>query len=365
MLLLLTFCRLVYGIAFNISKIPVGMQPLYQKWSENCASYGAQHPHTVAAQTGTFKAYNWSIDNDLERSNFYRNCASCRQFNANEVLESVATGSSCCAIEWPSTANVCLTLQRYSSVFWIGDSLTRQMVYAMYELLLENLQWGKVKGNGDNNGISDGQKKKVPAVQQMYEQCQCDGTYLDSKDLCRLYDYSTMFHLTRPVLNTLCPSHTIDPRSFLFYYRHHSNREDLQSAFKCYNDSRPQFVYLSSIDAGYTLEKLQNEVVEKILSYIDRAKKGCPYDMKYRFVWAGASPTSVEHNKKYPLQRRDRAIDLNAKMKSWLHVSHPEFKILDFFNMTLDDTSHDGLHFQTSTNVKKASVLLRLMDLLL
>jgi hypothetical protein len=349
--------------SWNVNEtVGAGMIALYHKWNDTCS----RRPTTVDSRNVMNQVWpnKWSIDSDLERHEHYKNCHSCRDFNVTEVLHSVRMGSGCCAIDWPSTASVCRTLQRYSAVYWIGDSLTRHMVYALYQLLLGDLHWAKVKSIDRGSAPSGTILKRTSSDENLRRQCQCDGMYIDNIDslACRERDYSTMFNLTRPSLATLCLAHLMDPRPFLFFYRHHSNQEDLPNAFKCINDSRPQFLYLSSINPQYTLEKVQKEVIGKVLTFVSRAQQSCPFRMKLHVIWGGASPFSREHDKKWPLQSREHALDLNAKVDAWLATAHPDIKILDFFQMTIDDLTHDGVHFQTSTNVKKATVLLSLMD---
>jgi hypothetical protein len=402
------------GILGTTNTLRNHMWSLYDRWRDSCLLHGRLTLHDKAASPGPGPAgirrtHNWSVEDDLDRHQNYSLCTnvenSCRgekSWNVSAVLESIRKGSSCCAIEWQSKEQVCHILQMFSRVYWIGDSLTRHMVYGMYQLLLEDLEWAKLRGYGGATGIFDAPTAAVVSAEwiksigfnvvldsdpnlpmntnatekDIYRDCLCDGMYTDnSGSICRKYDLSTMVNLNESSLGSICPASSSPTRSsssptpqqlrpFLFFYRHHSNKQDLPHAFKCINDPRPQFIYLSSINAQFSAEKVRMDIIGRVLGYVKNAQKKCEHKMRYVIVWSGASPTSDEHDAKWPLQTRAHGLALNRQVDEWLLQCCPDVKILDFFQMTMNDSSHDGLHFQTSTNVKKASALLRVMELM-
>jgi hypothetical protein len=175
-----------------------------------------------------------------------------RQTNACMQLEH---GQQClsvfepfrCTYAWLSADEARAIMQRYSTAYFIGDSLTRHVARAFFALLSGNLEYG---------GLPPGMPTEV------YDNCRCDGQFAEMLE-CRI-DEGLIVPDNRQV--KLCNSKThfgmtlLDPGHGLF-------PEWLREIDFC-ADTRPTYVYISvGAHNGFNVT-MSTAVVDSIMDVI-------------------------------------------------------------------------------------------------
>ena len=84
---------------------------------------------------------------------------------------------------------------------------------------------------------------------------------------------------------------------------------------------------------------------------------------KVRLVWLAMTAQSRLLDDPYSHQKRENAVVFNEEIrKSFIEAGYPDILILDWYNMTNDSQTSDGLHSLTEVNLAKASQLLYLIE---
>tara|TARA_B110000211_G_C13860760_1_gene456423 strand:+ start:258 stop:659 length:402 start_codon:yes stop_codon:yes gene_type:complete len=103
--------------------------------------------------------------------------------------------------------------------------------------------------------------------------------------------------------------------------------------------------------------------LEAVRSFHAQRNTTCKVDV----VVLGAGCEARRLDKVYPTQTRERTVKFNDVLRD-VFVFPPELAqtvtMIDWWRLTQDAPTSDGFHFLTDVNVFKASVLLRMMELL-
>ena len=84
---------------------------------------------------------------------------------------------------------------------------------------------------------------------------------------------------------------------------------------------------------------------------------------KIRLIWLAMTAQSRLLDDPYSHQKRENAVVFNEEIrKSFIEAGYPDILILDWYNMTNDSQTSDGLHSLTEVNLAKASQLLYLVE---
>jgi len=243
----------------------------------------------------------------------------------------------------PLKESVCETLDRYSSVVFNGDSLTRHLRQAVYM---------SIRGNFTHGGIMS-DSEEVRAV------CVCDGQFSEDP-LCRAEDsayFNAQVNVRDIPPGSLCPG-----SSFSFGMRQGPMPWD------DVNCDQPTYKGLllvlqwglhSKMNATSTYDNFLTPLFEH-----PRLKE-CVRRGKARVIWLAPTAQSTKLDKRYPHQARSAVIEFEREVQARLGASGYSDEVvvtLDWFNLTKDSPTSDGLHSLEDINLAKASQILYLAD---
>lgn len=329
----------------------------------------------------------WSIAVDILRHSKSINQISASQFTRRceslpfQLLQSVKYGERICTLRLFDPRKSCQILNKYSRIYWIGNSLTRQTLIGLHGLLSSNLQ--SIHKYTANTRYPQFEISAKLAQ----EQCQCDGQY-SMHSVCkssyRLQD------LSEGIVNACSDvmGESFWKSSFDFQYYHHSQTKEFHlDCGSNAGDTRPIFLYLQGGNAdapmndvrenGKTIPPSDFDIpayFKKTLSaFIVRYEKfyqHCPHGTKVQLHIAFSGVNAQNHLPHETVTDIDNVsvdnlLKLNDRLTAYVKKWHPTAHVIDFFNITVvsgADTA-DGYHYLTSTNIQKAMTLLRLMDL--
>ena len=252
----------------------------------------------------------------------------------NETVPSTFAPHGCHAPTVPpSKESVCDTLDQYSTVVFAGDSLTRHMRQALDM---------SIRGNFTHGGIvSD--SEEVRAV------CVCDGQFSENS-LCR------PGRLVRDV-PPVCPG-----SSFSFGKR--QGRQLWWGEVTC---DRPNYKGLLLVLQWGLHSKMNANLtnLEFLTPVFEHPRfKECMWRGKARVIWLAPTAQSTKLDERYPHQARLAVLDFEREIQAELGASGygDELVTLDWWNLTKDSPTSDGLHSLTEVNLAKASQMLYLLD---
>lgn len=309
--------------------------------------------------------------------------------------KSVENGSRLCSFRLLSPNAMCRILNRYSIVYWVGDSLTRHTLMAMLSVIVLDLRTGAVPKNSK--------------YEFHYEQCQCDGIYSESM-YCRQYDqrtdftraiskkckelipeFSTIFEyvlrtkgITKPqfpqLANCSVTGYTQEDRPMLLYYQgcrdgpdHNKiESEDLTQIQPIINWMKIRLtkcrISNSSDSAKSDMASRRSYDSKVLLRQMNTSSwLGEKFSRKIGVILTGGNVQHKRLDRYYPFQARNVSRLINEVWKEYIRQSYPGMQFLDFWNITMQPPAEtsDGFHYLTATNIEKANSVVHLMNLLL
>lgn len=279
----------------------------------------------------------------------------------------------------PSPDEICNIMNRFSHVYMDGDSLSRHLRQTLI-MVIRGGEWSKgaiMTNNSETNDL-----------------CSCDGQYSENYK-CRQFDDYFKSPMISPVdiprwnrnnnsssntytglCNNLMNARTIenlsDARKSIFqlgYSETLRRKSDIPwDQIQCESESyRGLFL---TVQGGL---HFQNNATITFLTKVYPIMSNPTYLKclelnKVQLVWIGATAQSRLLDSEYNHQSREYAIEFNQEMKSLILNSglpgSEKIIFMDWWNMTADSQSSDGLHSLMDINLAKVSQLLYLMDLL-
>ncbi|EED87604.1 predicted protein [Thalassiosira pseudonana CCMP1335] len=259
----------------------------------------------------------------------------------------------------PSPEKTCEILNQFSHVILHGDSLTRHLRQAMLMAM---------RGDYITGGLPymSEETKKL---------CSCDGTFSENIK-CRkidLYFPNVVQPKDFPGAKVCANLDSVN-QSFAFgkvvegwdgdgYPKNNIDWE----AVDCTNEEyRGMLLYLQGgMHYGCNASRTFERMVEPVLSnpkYQECRRRG-----KILTLWNGLRAQSRTMDEKYPHQSKENAIVFNEEMKQ-LFQSRDDIKlgkdvlVLDWYNMTSDAPSSDGVHSLSDVNLAMAAQILYLIE---
>lgn len=298
-----------------------------------------------------------SLDHYLSSIKFGKRVATTNTTeNADDRGRSIFIPFDCFVPQFPPPPNnTCGILSQYNHVIFHGDSLARHLRLAIYMSMRGNFIEGTVvKGN--------------------LEKCLCDGQFSESK-VCRTYEgyFQQTIRPQQIAGENLClnadPFLLGKPAPAPFRERRGEPNPfksvDWSSVDCAEADYRGILLVLQgglhyAMNATETFQKEVQPVVTH------PTFRECECVGKVRLVWLSANAQSRALDEKYPHQSREKAITFNEEIRdSFLDIGFMpgrDVVILDWWNMTAEAQSVDGLHYMTDVNLAKASQILYLAE---
>lgn len=333
---------------------------------------------------------------DVTSSQFHQHCES----SPAALLQSVGRGERICTLRLFTPRQTCTILNKYSQIFWLGNSLTRQTLIGLLNLLSSNLQHIHKYTSNPRFPQFEEQAKEAELM------CQCDGQFSVHSSCTSSY---RLMALQEGIINVCSDimGESFWKKSFQFEYYQPAdmNRMHLSRCrdSETMNDIRPIVMYFEggNIDPSAApnknsrhLDKYKHPRDFNIQAYFKRTLSSfiTSYEKFYQFcpngksiplhiIFSGVNAQSVHPQDRngYKYKRADGSrlgadggsssdadlIDLNGRLFKYLQKWHPQVHLVNFLNLTVLPTdTADGYHYLTATNIQKATTLLRLMDMI-
>lgn len=278
--------------------------------------------------------------------------------NVDDLLQSLRLGSRNCTTEddcqatfqphqcrprWHSESSICSVLHKFSHIWLVGDSLVRHMNQAVMMLLNGNAEYGCLPNK---------------LTSQVYDSCRCDGQFSEVQ-LCRP-PIGRGFADNRAA--ALCLG---GPPFEMQYYESKDmvwksiNDTGEHSSWHVDGDRRPMFLFVAgglhyNVRIKASLEFLFLPAIKEATEYASR------FNVPLVVALAGLGVHHRDNDMKYPSQTREMALLFNEKL-----VSHfPEHAFFDFWNLTRNAATFDGVHLLTEANLIKAMYLIDYLDMI-
>ncbi|KAL7530710.1 hypothetical protein ACHAXR_009119 [Thalassiosira sp. AJA248-18] len=259
----------------------------------------------------------------------------------------------------PPAAKTCDLLNQYNHVIFHGDSLSRHLRQAIYMSMSGNLI------------------KSVHVSKASQELCMCDGQFSENR-ICRqhesYFDESIQPREAPGEDVQLCPSASFSlgkraaaPWLLKRGYGKLESGVDIDwDLVDCAdNDYRGILLVLQG---GLHFKVNSTETFASFVKPIITHPKyqECLCLGKVRLLWLAMNAQSSELNKHYPHQSRENALIFNEDMKESFAsvglIPGQDVFILDWWNLTADAQSSDGVHYLSDVNLAKAAQILYLVE---
>lgn len=281
-----------------------------------------------------------------------------------------------CKFRWYKAEEICDVLASYSSIFLLGDSLTRHLAQGLMVLLTSNLKHGAFP------------PLSAPII---YRDCKCDGQYSEHGD-CRSYSHDMISNMDLPQRFGLCQAHEQQFR-LRFHTGEFSHLNSICDDLVInQTDVRPIALFLSyathdSVDARVVIEnhfEKQRSALNSIFqSCRERFRNETGYrrppriseewmdkDVPVLISFGTMSKQSSELDNKYGRQDVSHVLAFNQAMReyfSWSEsassLSLRRTRVFDWFNLSYNAPTSDGLHFLLDVNLIKAQYFINYLDL--
>jgi hypothetical protein len=285
----------------------------------------------------------------------------------------------------PSPDETCHIMNHFSHIFIDGDSLSRHLRQTLI-MVLRGGEWSKgalMTNNRETN-----------------ELCFCDGQYSENYKCRQFDDYftspmispvdiprwntnhnstsssssnnnDTYTGLCHNLITTLGGTNLLEARKSMFQLGYSENLRRKSNIpwdqIQCENeDYRGLFI---TVQGGL---HFQNNATTTFFTKMYPIMSNPTYQKclelnKVQLVWIGATAQSRSLDSEYIHQSREYAVEFNQEMKSLiLNTGLPgsdKIIFMDWWNMTADSQTSDGLHSLMDINLAKVSQLLYLMEL--
>ena len=336
----------------------------------------------------------------LTLAQYQQRCAS----TPAELLSSVQSGERICTLRLFTPEQTCTILNKYSQIFWIGNSLTRHTLIGLLNLVSSNLR--TTHKYTSNPRYPQFETKAKEALLS----CQCDGQYSVHPACVAIYRQAD---LQEGIMNACADvlGESFGGKAFQFQYLQafqlnqlHVSRCSAVSAV----DTRPLFLYVQggNVDApvkdinprhmngqrqpqDFNIPSFFKHTLSTFIHQYEKFYQHCPNGKQtpLHIAFSGVNAqnqhpedqdasSSTNHASYSSARGYDNKrmvggsstadlLALNTRLLEYIDKWHPQVYAVNFFNLTMAPTadSADGYHYLTSTNIQKAMTLLRLMDM--
>ena len=270
-----------------------------------------------------------------------------------EWLQSFFVPSGC-SLDYQGADGFCSTLQSFSHVLLIGDSLTRHMTQGLFMALTEDPVHGAIP--------------RLSARQDLYDACTCDGQFSEAA-VCRSYTHEHMMWMPDLRQYGVCPHTRAPPTSFRYWEvgGQQLQAEELKGGSVmgswCSEDSRPRLLFLQTgVHHKNNFSRIVEAFLDPILSTAEQLRSTCAHPSPWSVVWAGSSVQGRVLDQVYPHQAREVTRDLDERLSSYL-LERFQVPTLPLWNLTAGAATSDGFHYLSEANLLKAVALLHFMSL--
>jgi hypothetical protein len=251
---------------------------------------------------------------------------------------------------------ICVRLQQFSHVAFLGDSLQRQVYQALVSSIQPDFQRGWTHLSPDE-------------TTRRY--CYCDGQYSEHLT-CRKADIPAMYH-NLSLLASFCEQHGTgnwDAKPVATSYMHeimapkrlYSGYNDL-AHFDCSASQLDRRDLLLVLEGGLWFESQAHPTFQKLRSILKLPNiLECARQRRLLVIWCSYNYNSPTVHEKYPHQSPANGTIFNKHMESLLRAMSSNVAIVNWINMTKAAQVSDGLHFLTDVNYFKAQHILLLAD---
>jgi hypothetical protein len=237
-----------------------------------------------------------------------------------------------CSFKWFSPREACTVLSRYSTLYFVGDSLTRHLVQAVDIILNGNFEYG---------ALPHGKPSRI------YDDCRCDGQFSEASE-CR----NSIDNFMDNRAAGLCPGATT--HFALIHNGGMLGNETLVSQ----TDTRPVFFFLS---AGTHHKMDADETIRKFLKP-NLAKIAAVSGPRVLTSWGAMGAQGRLLDTKYPHQSRENSAIFNHRIAEYA-LNNGVNTVFDWWNLTKGAQASDGLHLLTDVNVIKAQYIINWLSL--
>ncbi len=243
----------------------------------------------------------------------------------------------------PPTNRSCKILSQFGHMIMRGDSIMRHIKQGMFMALTEDYV----------------HRAMMMSLNNAREICSCDGQFSEHSS-CRLHQAwfgSTIQISDIPYQHKICEDIAT---SFMF------KLEIEWEKIKCEDPSYPGVLPILQGGLHFKMNSTLTfvSIIKPVITHPDFVKCACLGKM--RFVWILMHAQAKEMDSIWPHQSRKNAVDFNEGIKqSFVNaglVLGQDVVILDWWNMTKDAQSSDGLHSLSDVNLAKASQILYLAE---
>lgn len=246
-----------------------------------------------------------------------------------------------CDIPFLSPHHMCQTLNKYSHIIIHGDSLTRHMRKGLLIVLRRDLVLGGILSKnkyGERNPYN----------------CRCDGQFSEEM-MCR-QNNDIFFNNFTPRDLGVC-SHLPEFNQF----RLMNPNWDL---IDCSDPNYKGAIYMIQGGAHFETNATKTliELIDPIFNH--PTFRTCLELGKLRVVWVSYGSQSRQLDTQYPLQTRENAFIFNQEMEIELKKRLEDIVIIDWWRLTAEAQTSDGLHSLTDINVMKANHLINILSYL-
>ena len=253
----------------------------------------------------------------------------------------------------PPKGKVCSILNQYSSVIFHGDSLSRHLRLAVYMAL---------RGNYTHTPFMD--------LDDVATKCNCDGLFSENS-LCRNTEpYFRDQTNINDIPGNLCPGSNFSIGKVMnspfmeLKGKVNKGKHIRWDEIECY---RPSYKGLLLVMQGGLHWKMNaTETYEQMIRPILLHPKyrDCVNRQKVRTIWLSATAQSKELDERFPHQSRTSVLAFERKIQSLLDAEKfaEGITTLDWWSLTADSPTSDGLHSLTDVNLAKAAQVLYLAD---
>lgn len=252
-----------------------------------------------------------------------------------------------CQLDLLDDMQACTILNKYSHVVFWGDSLGRHTVQGLMMMLTRDLV----------SGSFPWATKKTSEVMGA---CECDGQFSGNL-LCRPDNFGSLLP-TNPC------SHLTGNTFALHYASIAGPGQSLDVPLwrsLCSNDSRPILLFLNG-GVHYRLDAnlIKNVLIDGINERIRNISSVCKWNLEFKITWTGMHSQSRVLDRLYPRQTRDKAVIFNEDVDDYVSTEYGMIPV-NFWNLTKDAQTSDGLHSLSDVNIFRANALLHVAKFLL
>jgi len=240
-----------------------------------------------------------------------------------------------CDMPFLSPREVCAAFNQYSQIIVAGDSLSRHMMQGLMMMMKGDLVSGAIES----------------PIRSPYQWCACDGQFSEH-EICRANNNA---HFTEgegflPKDLGLCSDLPM-PNMVEFFYGDRRVVTKLDCTIEDYKGA------VLVIQAGlhyYTdANRTLGGMVDPILN--NQMFKACLRLNKVRVIWITLGVQSRKADRRYRHQSRENTLVFNSNMEAGLNERLRNVTIIDWWRLTENSQTSDGVHYLSDVNLVKAN----------